>query len=1062
MKKLFLLLLTVVTMAVCAQAQTRTVRGTVIDASDNEPLPGATVVPVGGGQGVATDHDGNFSLTVPQKVTQLTVSYVGMKSQTVKITEGNMRIALENADTKLDEVMVVAYGTAKKSAFTGSAAVVGSAEIEQLQVSNALDALNGSVSGVQLNNASGAPGGSNPTIRIRGISSINAENTPLIVVDGVPYSGDVNNFNTADIESMTVLKDAASNALYGARGANGVILITTKKGKSANAQITVDAKWGANSRSTSDYNTIKSPGEYYEMYYKYLNNYALNSMKYSAEQAHTWANNNITAKNDYGLYYNVYKLPDGEGLIGANGKLNPNATLGNVVNYNGQDYLLTADDWLDEAYRTSLRQEYNMSISQATETSSFYASVGYLDNQGIVQNSNFRRLTTRLAAEIQAKSWLKVGANANYARFKRNEMDEDGTSNSSANIFAAATQIAPIYPVYVRDGEGNIMKNEYGVTMYDFGDGSNAGLERPSYTDSNAIGSSRIDRNSSEGNALNANGYLEIRFLKDFKFTANQSISLDETRFSAVTNPYFGTYAASNGITMQEQLRSTDYSFQQLLNWNHQFGKHNVAVLVGHENYWQKQKVLYATRSNMFNPNNPDLAGAIINENGNSYSMDYDNEGWLFRGQYDFDSKYFGSVSVRRDASSRFHPDHRWGTFWSVGAAWLMHKESWFTAPWVDELKIKASYGEQGNDRIGNLRYVNTYTIVNSNGYPAAQPASMGNENITWEKGGNFNAGVEFSFWNERLSGSVEGFYRKTHDLLFSFPLPPSFGFSSYYANVGDMSNRGVEIELSADVLRGRDYSINVYGNLTFYKNKIDNLPEERKTATYDGHDGYASGNFFYTEGKSIYTYLLPKYAGTNKTNGEPLWYVNNEDGTLGVTNDYSEADYYLCGTALPSTYGGFGTTMKWKGFDLTVDFNYQIGGRIYDSDYASLMASPYSSSKGMNFHKDLYNAWSVDNPTSDIPRLQFGDLYSAASSDRWLVSASYLSLRNINFGYTLPTKLVRKAYLEKVRIYLTCDNVAVWSARKGLDPRQSISGSSTNSYYAPMRTISGGINVVF
>ena len=375
MKKLFLLLVAVLSISLCASAQTRTVKGTVVYAGDQEPLPGATILPVGGGNGVATDIDGNFTLEVPSKVTMLNVSYVGMVTKQVAITSGDMRIELTNSENNLDEVMVVAYGTAKKSTYTGSAAVVKAEDINKVQTSNAVNALNGKVSGVQLNNATGQPGSNNPTILIRGISSINAGSQPLYIVDGAPYDGDINNISTQDIESMTVLKDAASNALYGARGANGVIVITTKKGKQGEAKVTLDAKWGANTRATQDYNTIKDPAQYYEMYYGALKGYYMNTLGMNESNAHAQANTAMVGNGSYGLGYNVYSVPEGQFLIGTNGKLNPNATLGNLVNYKGVDYYLTPDNWLDEAYKSSLRQEYNLAINGGTDRSAFYASL---------------------------------------------------------------------------------------------------------------------------------------------------------------------------------------------------------------------------------------------------------------------------------------------------------------------------------------------------------------------------------------------------------------------------------------------------------------------------------------------------------------------------------------------------------------------------------------------------------------------------------------------------------------------------------------------------------------
>ena len=994
----------------------------------------------------------------------LVISYIGMQTVEVPV-KPSVKVFLKSNTELLDEVMVVAYGTAKKSAFTGSATVVGSEEIGKIQSSNVANALTGKVAGVQLNTSSGQPGATTPSIRVRGISSINAGNDPLIILDGAPYDGDLNNISSQDIESMTVLKDAASNALYGARGANGVIIITTKKGTAGQARVTVDAKWGSNSRATQDYNYIKSPAQYYEMYYGALKSYFVNEQGMTDAAAHVSANTNMLTSGDYGLGYNAYTIPQGQYLIGTNGKLNPNATLGNVVSYNGQDYMIMPDNWLDEAYSHGLRQEYNVSVSAGTDKSSFYASISYLNNEGITAKSDYERLTGRLKADYQVKDWLKFGANMSYTHFDANSLGEDGASNSSGNIFAYATQIAPIYPLYVRDGQGNIMKDSNGLTVYDFGN-NNAGMSRPFLSGGNAYAANLLDTNNAEGNAMTATGFAEIRFLKDFKFTWTSGVAIDETRSTSFTNPYYGQYASSNGIPSKAHTRNLSYNHQQLLNWKRSFGSNNLEVMLGHESYRYKYYYLYASKSNVFDPTNTELAGAITENGSDSYVTDYNTEGYFARLQYDFAEKYFLSGSYRRDASSRFHPDNRWGNFWSAGAAWIISKEDFFDVDWVDMLKVKASYGSQGNDNIGNYLYVNTYTIVNAGGSPAANPSTMGNKDITWETNGNFNAGFDFELFKGRLSGTVEYFFRKTSDMLFSFPLPPSFGYTSYYANVGDMTNQGIEAEFNATAIKTNDFTWDINLNLTHYKNKISYLPEERKTMVVDGVPGYSSGNYYYGEGEPLFTYRIKKYAGVAE-DGQALYYksVKDENGNVigqETTTKYDDADYYLCGSALPDVYGGFGTSFSYKGFDLSADFTYQIGGLVYDSDYASLMSPPTASSKGTNFHADLLNAWTPENTSSNIPRFQFGDNYATASSDRFLTKASYLSLQNINFGYTLPANVTRNVGIEKVRVYLTADNVWVWSKRQGLDPRQSISGSVTNSYYAPMRTISGGITLTF
>ena len=1045
-----------------AAAQTATITGKVYSEADGEPVFGASVFVVGTSVGAGTDMDGNFTIeNVPATATTLRVSYVGMTTQEVKILRDKpMKIVLVEDGVTLDDVVVIAYGTAKKSAFSGSATVVKSEDLAKAQVTNPVSALSGKMAGVQLFSASGQPG-SSPTVRIRGISSINAGNDPLIILDGTPYDGSLNNINTQDIESMTVLKDAAANALYGARGANGVIIVTTKKGNTGSARVTFDAKWGSNQRAAQEYDYIKNPAEYYEAYYGALKNYAINTLGQSAAEAHSWVNENMIYDKEVGLGYNVYDVPAGQYLIGANGKLNPNAKLGRVVSYGGQDYLITPDNWLDEAYHNSLRQEYNLSVSAGNDKSSFYTSVNYLNNEGITIASNYERLTARLKADYKVKKWLKVGASAAYTHTEKDAVGGDGDAGSSGSVFAFASSVAPIYPIYIRDAQGNKLLDNNGFIRHDFGDEDNAGLVRPALGSANPYLQNQLDANYSEGNAFNANGFAEISFLKHFKFTWNSGVYVAESRGTETTNPYYGQYATSNGIVSKSHARTYSWNHHQLLNYDQSFGSNNVSVMLGHEYYRNKYYTLSATKKGMFDPDNHELAGAIIDDGGSSYTTDYNTEGFFGRIMYDYDNRYYVQASYRRDASSRFHPDNRWGDFWSASAAWDICREDWFNASWVDMLKVKASYGEQGNDQIGNFLYATRYEIVNTNGKPAAIPYALGNKDITWETQGNFNVGVDFELFKGRLGGTIEYFNRMTYDMLYSFSLPATYGYTSYTDNIGDMRNRGVEVELRTTPIKTKDFEWNINLNFTSYKNKVTYMPEEKKTYSVDGFDGYTSGNKFFGEGVSLHTFHLKKYAGINE-NGESMWYYNAEDAEgnaiMKTTTDYDSADDYLCGTSLPDAYGGFSTSLTWKGFDLSVDFSYQIGGQVYDGDYASMMSG---NRRGYNIHRDMLNSWTPTNRT-DLPRMQFGEQYTNGSSDRFLTDASYLSLNNINFGYTLPKLVTKKAGIESLRVYLAADNICYWSQRKGLDPRQSISGGASNAYYSPIRTISGGVTLTF
>ncbi len=1047
-----------------AMAQTA-VTGTVVSQDDGQPIIGASVRVIGANAGAVTDADGHFSITLPQGSSKLRVSYVGMVPQDVTVRGNRVRVTLASEHTDLDEVMVVAYGTAKKSAFTGSAAVVKSEEIQKTANSNPVDALKGKVAGVQINNASGMPGQESFNISIRGISSIRAGNDPLVILDGAPYDGELNSISNSDIESMTVLKDAASAALYGARGANGVIIITTKNGREGTSSITVDAKWGSNSRAIPDYQYVSSPAKYYEMWYGALDRYAVNKLGYTNSAAHVFANQNLTANNSYGLGYNVYRVPDGQYLIGTNGKLNPNAQLGNIINYNGNSYMLMPDDWTDATYQNGLRQEYTVTATGSNDKGSFYGSANYLDNQGITKASNYKRFAGRLKADYQLRPWLKLSGNMNYTHFNSDYLGNDGSAGDSGNIFAV-NSVAPIYPLYIRDAEGNIMISDVsGKRAYDYGDGDVIGITRPIYQQANPLGDIELATDNVEGNTLNAIGSAEIRFLKDFKFTSTNSAMLQESRQTNTSQPYFGQTASSNGGIAKYHIRTWAYNYQQLLNWHHIFGKHDVDVMVGHEYYRRRYYLLYGYKTNIFSITNTELVGAITDGSMTSYTKDYNTEGYFGRAQYNYDNKYFGSVSYRRDASSRFHPDHRWGNFWSFGGAWILSKEKWFNVSWIDELKFKASYGEQGNDNLPNdYLYTDQYSIENSNGSISLVPSSTkGNEDISWEKGANFNTGFEFSFFRGRLSGSIEYFYRKTSDMLAWFTLPASYGYTGYYDNIGNMRNTGIEIVLDGTPVRTKDFEWNLNANFTAYSNKITYMPDENKNLTVDGVRGYSSGNQFYGEGEPIYTWYMPKYAGVDKETGEALYWKNKTDEEGNVTgkettNTVSDASNYLCGSALPWAYGGFGTSFSYKGFDLSVDFTYQLGGKVYDSGYQSAMAG----NKGSQFHTDLLDAWTPENTDTNVPRLQYGDTNTASTSDRFLTSASYLCLQDINLGYTLPVSLTSKAGISKVRVYVSGSNLWLWSKRQGLDPRQSISGGTSNAYYSPMRTISGGITVTF
>jgi len=1062
MKRTLMLLMAFLVIGIgLVNAQISKVTGHVTSDEDGLPVVGASVLVEGTTVGTVTDIDGNFTLTnVPSSAKTLVVSFIGFQTQKVDV-KSNVNVVLKSDAEVLDEVMVVAYGTAKKSAFTGSAATIKNEKITSRQTSNVTNALAGQVAGVQTTSSTGQPG-KDATVRIRGIGSISASNTPLYVVDGVPYDGEISAISTSDIESMTVLKDAASNALYGARGANGVILITTKRGKAGDARVTFDAKWGVNKRGVPSYETVTDPGKFYEMAYSAIYNADLKGYTAAGDlvNANAYANQAMLSSSYLG--YQVFTVPNGEQLIGMNGKLNPNATLG----YSDGTYYYTPDNWSDELFENNTRQEYNFSVSGANDKINYYMSAGYLDDQGIVPNSGFQRYSARLKADYQAKPWLNLSGNVSFTHYDSREQDtEGGTSN--ANAFYAANIMGAIYPMYVRDAAGNIMVDNRGFQRYDYGSDTNFSRDNV-IPDANPLASYMLDMMRYAGDVISGKWSADIDIWGGIKAKINIGVDANNVRSTDMVNPFYGQYAETSdgggvgGIITVSSQRTFSINQQYLLTYNKTFNDvHNLDVLAGHENYNYKYQYLYGTREKIYNPNVPELNNGILNQTNGSYSQNYATEGWLFRVQYDYDGKYFGSASYRRDASSAFHPDNRWGNFWSVGAGWLMNKEAFLEDQnWIDMLKFKISYGLQGNDNLlyesgyrNYYPYMDQYTLSNSNSDFATTLYYKGNADITWETSHSFNTGFDFAFWSGKLSGSVEYFSRKTTDMLYFKPVAPSMGYSRFPENVGSMINRGVELDLSSNIISTKDFTWDINFNLTHFKNEVLELAPELNGQLIDG-------SCIYREGESMYQLYLPKYVGVNPETGESQWALTepNEAGET-VTTSYSEAssNRFATGDILPKVYGGFGTSLTFHGFDFSIAFAYQLGGRILDYTYQSLMST---NAMGSAWHVDMLNAWTPENTNTNVPRMNVKDLYTSYTSDRWLTSSDYLSLQNITFGYTLPKSWTRKLQIDGIRLYFVADNVALWTARKGLDPRQGY--VAADNVYSPIRTISGGISLNF
>jgi TonB-linked SusC/RagA family outer membrane protein len=1010
-------------------AQEITVSGNVTSSEDGMTMPGVSIVVLGSSNGTSTDFDGNFTINA-NVGDQLQFTFIGYAAQTVTVSGPTMNVVMKTDAEALDEVVVVAYGTAKKESFTGSATTVEVKDLKLVNSDNITKSLEGLSAGVQISTSSGQPGASS-TIRIRGIGSVDASSSPLIVVDGFPYGGELNSIPSENIQSMTVLKDAAAKSLYGSRAANGVIIITTKKGKAGDSKVRFKSVVGVSSRAIPEYDVMGVP-QYYETFWQRLYN----------ENGGDGVDASSRLIEQLGSY-NAYDVADDQ-VVDNNGKINPNGNL------------LWNDNWHDEAFQTGIRQEYDLEVSGGTDKAQYLIGGNYLDSDGIVKASNFKRYAIRANVNSQVNDWFKMSLGTNASSSYQNFPNSSGSAY--ANIFMFARNIAPIYPVFQYDLSGSPILDANGNKQYDYGNA--AGRSRAYASNSNPLGTIALDTRWNKSDIFSGRGSLEFSFTKDLKLQVNSS--LDYLMRSSLThqNRNFGDAAEFNGRSTRTDTRFVTFNANQILTYNKSFGEHSIGLLAGHESYQIKTNYLSATRTGFAVPDFTEIGGAAIPEGSNSYEDNHRIESYFGQIEYDFMSKYFVKATVRTDGSSRFAPENRWGTFWSASASWRVSQEEFLQdLDWLDNLKLKGSYGTSGNEALGNFyAYSELWSFYANDESNGLFISRLGTPDLSWEKTKELNIGVDAKFFN-RLSLTIEYYDKLTDDLLAAKPLAPSSGNSSIQQNLGSLRNSGIEIELGFDIFKSQDFNWNIGINGSANKNEWVEL------ATED--EGITVGSFRYEVGKSIYDFYIQEWAGVDQTTGAPQWYMNEIDPNTGdetgkrvKTSNYGQADRYFVGSSLPDLRGGITSRMEFFGFDFTVLTSYSIGGNVYDSPYAGLMDA--SSTIGNNWHTDMANAWTSNNTNTDVPVLNPAISRDANSrSTRFLRSANYFAINNATFGYTFSKNFTSSIGLEGFRIYVAGDNLFVMSSFKGLDPRQSISGLPGNNY-TPIRTISGGVNINF
>jgi TonB-linked SusC/RagA family outer membrane protein len=1044
MKKTFyLVFLSLALLAFQSKAQEKMVSGKV-SADDGSILPGVSITIKGTTKGTSSDADGNFKISVPSGGS-LIFSFVGFDSQDVSVgNKSIVNVTLVQSAGILDEVLVTAFGTAKKGSFTGSAGKISAEQIGKRPITNLGSAIAGTTSGVIATAGSGQPG-SAPDIRIRGFGSISSSNDPLYVVDGVPFSANIANLNPDDIESITILKDAASTSLYGARAANGVVMVTTKKGKDGESKINVKYTKGMNSRGLQEYDRIGASDYYPVMWESYRN-----SLAYRATNPVAMATANTTATNGIvGLLgYNIYDVPNNQ-LVDTDGKLNPAAR---------QLYSDADIDWAAPMMRQGNRDEINLNFSGGTKKGDYYLSTAYLKDKGFIIRSDYERFTGRLSINNQVKSWMKAGANLSTTIIKSNQADADGNS-SFVNPFFFSRGMGPIYPVYALDpaNPGQYLTLADGSRRFDYGNLNALGLpNRPQYGGRHSVAETLLNQNYFRRNVLGTRAYAEFKFLKDFTFTNNLGVDLTNSNFVIFGNPEIGDGAPAGRAT-HEFSNLTSYNLNQLLNYNKSFGSHNVDVLLGHENYQENTNFLTGSRSQQILDGNVELVNFTTTTNLNSQLDTRRVEGYFSRVNYDFNEKYFASFSIRRDGSSKFYKDTRWGTFFSVSGAWRLDQEDFVKElPFISSLKLRASYGQTGNDGdISRYAWQPLYGLGWNNASEAGiLQQSLGNRLLEWESSDASDVALEFGLFKNRVRGAVEYYNRQSSNLIFDVPLPLSAGIGTETRNIGTMFNRGVEVELNLEVLKLKDFSWDLSLNATKNKNQITKMPDENKEII--------NGTKKLVEGRSIYDFWLREYMGISTETGEVLYRAANyvasnstiTDGGDTLTTSLNNARYHFNGTAIPKLTGGFTNTFRYKGFSLSALIVYQIGGKVYDGAYASLMGSGgYGSAK----HVDILNRWQKPGDVTDVPRMDVGRTGDFDGvSDRWLIDASYLNVRSITLNYGVPPRFASKAFLQNASVYVSAENFFIASRRKGMNVQQNFAGTTGNVFSLSKSIVTG------
>ena len=1019
-------------------AQEKNIKGVVTD--DSGPIPGVNVVVKGTKVSTQTDFNGVYSIQAkPGDVLQF--SFMGMNDTSVTVGASNsVNAKLTSASQSLDEVVVVAYGKQKTKAIVGSVATVGKDILEKQQATNVLSAIQGSVAGVNIISAGGQPGDA-PAIRIRGIGSIGGSSAePLIILDGAPFSGNINSISSDQIESMSVLKDASSTALYGSRGANGVILITTKRGKfNTPTSVHINSVVGVGSNAVKLHKLLSSD-RFMELSWEAIRNVN----QYNNGQTPAVAGQNASNSLVPALGYNPYKaaVP-----VDANGKL---VTTDKYWNTNWEDALLN---------NSAIRKENSIAINGGGENTAFSFSANNLNQEGALVNSNFKRTSVRISVDTKINESLNAGLSASYGTSTQNYPTQSG--NSFQSPIQWIYNVASIYPIYRHDAQGNEIFSDLGEKLYDYGTSTGSlNASRPVMANENALGALYNYKIKNDRDDVTINGYVGYKITKDLSFKTTigyQRYLFDKYEYSS---SQYGNAANVGGRVSQTRDITTSINITNVLNYKKQFGNHTIGIDAIHEAYKFKLDEM-SSRGEGF------LAGIEVNDGatvpagvGGSFTEERLTS-YLGRASYNYANKYFVEGSFRTDGSSRFGPGNRWGNFFSVGGAWSIKDESVLVdSKVVSTLKLKGSYGELGNNRAVNADGSNNY-------FPYLQLYEVGyseltnigvslgrvvDKNLTWEKTASTNVGIELGLFNDRFKMGADLYQKKSIDLIYSIPIAGSLGNTIYTTNTGSVKNYGLEMYFSSGNVRTANFTWNTDLNFSLDRSEITSLSQE----------SFINGSKRWEVGRSIYDFWMQEWAGVDPATGKGQWYVDGLDanGNRNVTTNYSAASRNYTGkSSLPDVVGGLTNYFKYKNFDMNILFNFSYGAYVYDSSYASLMTGLKEA--GRSGSADLENRWQQPGDITDTPRLFQGTQDYASQSTRFLFKNNYIRLKALNIGYNFPKDVMNSIGVNNIRIYLQGDNLLTFQSHKGIDPEQNFAGTTDSRSYN-QRLASLGFSIDF